>query len=85
MISDVDWLCILTAELTQSCTQGMCIRGYAYLRHNQVLVGINHLKLVSELTLRNADSSASGHDPRLAEYTRLPSLRSRHAGSANAA
>ena len=33
MISDVDWLFILTAELTQSCTQGMCIRGYTYLRH----------------------------------------------------
>ena len=34
MISDVDWLCILTAELTQSCTQGMCIRGYTYLRQD---------------------------------------------------
>ena len=28
-------------------------------------MGVDHLKIVTKLTLRNADSSAPGHDPRL--------------------
>ena len=51
---------------------------------NEVLVRIDQLKLITNLTLRNADSSAPRHDLRLAEYISLSSLRNRHAGSSNA-
>ena len=33
MISEVNFLCTLTAELTQSYTHGTCVRGYTHLRH----------------------------------------------------
>ena len=72
MISaDVDWLCILTAELTQSCTQGMCIRGYTYLRHTlrerragerrkEYFITLHSEELLSMVANGNTDSQFAG-------------------------
>ena len=76
MISDVNLLCTLTAELTQSYTHGTCVRGYTHLRHFFLSPITAEIFLTSHLDI---GSEARTHGDREAPWsptmTSIPGFR----------